>query len=178
MEKQKRLERINRWLSLLANLGVVLGLVILIFEVRQNASLTRLTLDIQKNDLLVALELHLSNPDSAAAWMKSIYFPEEMTDVDLRLVEGPLVSLMLQWDYLFQMESAGLLDRKRVELHIMNSAPFYFGSRFGQQWWSRNGTGWQGTNMYAVAGPIIEGLDPRFMEKYFDSLRIEPAEGP
>ena len=52
-----RAERLSRWLTLGANLGVLVGLVILIVEVHQNASLTRLSIEISKNALRVDIEL-------------------------------------------------------------------------------------------------------------------------
>jgi hypothetical protein len=45
-------DRFGRWLTLGANVGVVLGLVLLIVEVRQNASLTRTAMELQKTTRL------------------------------------------------------------------------------------------------------------------------------
>ena len=50
---RSRTERLNQWLALAANLGVLLGLIVLIIEVRQNAALTRAAMDQQKNDLIM-----------------------------------------------------------------------------------------------------------------------------
>lgn len=52
-------DHLNRWLTLGANLGVVLGLIILIVEVRQNAALTRAEMESGKNE-------DLRNHDRAA----------------------------------------------------------------------------------------------------------------
>lgn len=52
MADSKKIHRFGRWLTLGANVGVVLGLVLLIVEVRQNASLTRTAMELQKNDAL------------------------------------------------------------------------------------------------------------------------------
>ena len=61
-------DRLGRWLTLGANLGVVLGLIILIVEVRQNADLTRAQMESGKNDLLAQIELSLATPEAGAAW--------------------------------------------------------------------------------------------------------------
>lgn len=164
-------DKINKWLTLGANIGVVLGLIVLIVEIRQNASLTRMSMHAAKNSLLANIELSLSEPMRATIWVKSYMAPEEMTDVDLRVVESYLVALMLQWDYMFQMEDAGLIPRADVENHIRNTAPFYFGSRFAKRWFEREIDAWQGTEMEAVAGPIIRAVDDDFLRHRTETQR-------
>jgi hypothetical protein len=166
-----RFNTVNRALTLGANIGVVLGLIILIAQLRQNAALTRLSMEASKDNLLATIELNLASADKAAAWVKSYQAPDEMTDVEIRMVESHLVALMLQWDYLFQMEARGLIPRAEVENHVRNTAPFYFGSRFGKAWFRGEAPGWQGTRMMAVAGPIVSGLPDDFMKTHYASLR-------
>lgn len=52
-----KFEQINKWLTLAANIGVVVGLVILILEMRQNAALSRTAIEVDKNALLAQIEL-------------------------------------------------------------------------------------------------------------------------
>ena len=132
--------------------------------------------------LLATIELNLASPDKAAAWVKSYQSPGEMTDLEIRMVESHLVALMLQWDYLFQMEARGLIPRAEVENHVRNTAPYYFGSRFGKAWFRGEAPGWQGTRMMEVAGPIVSGLPDDFMKTHYASLRAgalpPPLSGP
>ncbi|CAN0591714.1 unnamed protein product, partial [Ectocarpus sp. 12 AP-2014] len=95
----------NHWISLAANVGVVIGLFILIFEVRQNAALTRLSLDSELSTAHSNIELRLSDPDIAEAWMKAIYAEEELSETDLRVVDGIFVSVTLLWDRLLTLRS-------------------------------------------------------------------------
>lgn len=168
-------DHLNRLLTLGANLCVVLGLVILIMEVRQNAELTRTAMEIGTNDALTQIELSLANPDTSAAWVKSIRDPESMSDVEVRMVESHLVAVMLQWDHLFNMEKIGLVSRADARRHIQNVAPYYFGSRHGKNWWRWQQAGWQGTPMMEVAGPIVEALDQDFMLRYLEGTRLGAA---
>ncbi len=165
-------DRVNKWLTLGANIGVVLGLIILIIEVRQNAALTRTALESAKNDQLANIELSIASPAVAAAWTKSIRAPGTMTDADIRMVESHLVAVMLQWDNLFQMEESGLASRARTMRHIQNSAPYYFGSPYAKNWWNLQALGWENTPMVEVAGPVIEALDSDFLLNYLESSRL------
>jgi quercetin dioxygenase-like cupin family protein len=173
MTKRIKVERLNHWLTLGANIGVVLGLVILIIEVRQNANLTRAALEAGKNNRLAAIELNISSPAMSAVWIKSLRSPEKMNDVEIRMVEASLVSLMLQWDNMFKMQDSHLVSQAKVEQHIRNSAPFYFGSTFAKHWWQYEKRGWEGTQMFAIANPIIEAIDERFLVKRLDELHID-----
>jgi quercetin dioxygenase-like cupin family protein len=164
-------ERANRWLTLGANIGVVLGLIILIVEVRQNAAMTRLAQETGRADMFAQIELSLATPAASAAWMKAIHTPETLTDSELRMAETQLVGIMQQWTTLFSMEQEGLVERARVRIHIENTAPFYFGSAFAKRWWEREEIGWTGTSMYEVADPIIKAIDPDFLVETYAFIR-------
>ena len=167
-----RLDLATRWLALVANVGVILGLVLVIVEVRQNAELTRTQMEQRKNDFLAEIEFSLGSRESAEVWVKAIRTPEILTDAEMKMVEARLLSVMLQWDHLFQMERGGLVTREHVRQHIANSAPYYFGSRFGKRWWRLQMPGWQGTSMSELAGPIVEGLDDKFLADLFNKMRV------
>ena len=167
-----RIDLATRWLALAANVGVILGLVLVIVEVRQNAELTRTQMEQRKNDFLSEIEFSLGSRESAEVWVKAIRAPESLTDAEMKMVEARLLSLMLQWDHLFQMERSALATREHVRQHIANSAPYYFGSRFGKRWWRLQMPGWQGTSMIEVAGPIVEGVDDKFLADLFNKMRV------
>lgn len=164
-------ERVNRWLTLAANLGVLLGLIVLIIEVRQNASMSRLSHETAAANMLAQIELSLATPAASDAWMKAIHAPEDLTHGELRMAETQLVGIMQQWDTLFSMEKEGLVDRARIKMHIQNTAPFYFGSRFAKRWWEREEIGWSGTPMFEVANPIVTAVDPNFLVETYAFVR-------
>lgn len=173
-----RLDRLNRWLTLGANIGVVLGLIILIVEVRQNAALSRATMEQQKNNVLAEIEFNIARPEISEIWIKSIRHPEDLTDAEIRTMDGILVALMLQWEHRFQMETAGLARREEARQHVINAAPYYFGSRFAKNWWSFQANGWEGTPMMEVAGPIVEATDENFLANYLDNMKLSAPEAP
>lgn len=172
---RSRTERLNQWLTLAANLGVLLGLIVLIIEVRQNAALTRAAMDQQKNDFLAQIEFNIARPEMSAIWVKAIRAPEALSDTETQAVGSVLVAIMLQWDQMFMMRDAGLISDERVRQHIANTAPFYFGSRYAKHWWALQAPGWEGTAMQRDAAPIIAALDEDFLAGYMDALKV-PAE--
>lgn len=167
----------GKWLTLAANLGVLLGLVVLIFEVRQNAALSRLTVEVNRAETAVTIEMGLTDTDVAEAWMVSVLAPETLTDAQLRMAETQLVMVMQQWDMLLSLETEGLTTLERVERNIRNQAPFIFGSAFGKHWWTLEAVGWQGTPMFEIAGPIIAEVDPNFLKTRYANLRAPFVDG-
>lgn len=173
--KVSRLDKINKWIALGANVGVLIGLVLVFLEMRQNSDLTRIGMEQRKNDLLAQIELSLSRPEMSEIWVKSVRTPEALTDAEIRMVESHLVSVMLQWDHMLQMDANGLISRENTRSHITSTSPFYFGSRFAKNWWKHEQQGWKGTRMFEIAGPVIDGLDENFIAKRLDATRIQPA---
>ena len=57
-------EKLNSWLTLLANIGVVIGLVLLIIEIRQNTEVARSTAELEVSNLQTEFFMRLAgNPD-------------------------------------------------------------------------------------------------------------------
>lgn len=140
-----------------ANVGVVLRLIMLFMEVRQNAEPARTQIEQRKNDFLAEIEFTPAQPEIAASWVKSIRTPETLSDAEIRTIESRLVALILQWDHLCQMERSGLATRDHVHQPIQNTAPHYFGSRFGKNWRNLALDSWGGTPMEVVASPHRQG---------------------
>ncbi len=60
---ERHIDRSSRWLTLGANIGVVLGLIVLVVEIRQNAAMTRLSAEGEMNRLMSNVEMHLGVAD-------------------------------------------------------------------------------------------------------------------
>lgn len=63
-----RIDRGNHWLAVAANIGVVLGLIMLIVEVRQNAALTALQLTAERHASEEGAEAMLVGGNGAEVW--------------------------------------------------------------------------------------------------------------
>lgn len=168
-----KVDRWGRWLTLAANMGVLLGLFVLIMEVQQNAALTRASMEQDKNNFLAQIELNLAKPEMTEVWMKSINAPDSLSDIEIKMLEAHLVSFMLQSDHRLQMYRSGLIPLAEAREDLSNTMPFYFGSRFGKNFWALQAPGWQGSKMIELGQPIIDGLDDNFMRDYYAQLRIE-----
>ena len=63
-------DKLNRWLTLVANLGVIVGIIFLIVEIRQNTTISRSQTRSQQTMSVLTLHQFESNPDLLAAYEK------------------------------------------------------------------------------------------------------------
>ena len=123
------LSKTNNWLQIVANLGIVLGLLLVGVQLKQNSDLLRVQLLYEESDRAMGLEALLVGEDGAKVWAKSIEDPENLTLAEQRIMEA------LLWSYAEQLRSVrllaelGMLDTTDWRIRVQNEAAFFFGSR-------------------------------------------------
>ena len=129
------LSKTNNWLQIVANLGIVVGLLLVGVQLKQNSDLLRTQLLYEESDRAMQLEALLVGEDGAKVWAKAMEDPENLTLAEQRIMEA------LLWSYTEQLRSVrllaelGLLDNTDWRLRVQNEAGFFYGSRYGSAWW-------------------------------------------
>ena len=59
-------QKLNNWLSVIANFGVLIGILILVVEIGQNSELMRVQIEQQRSDAYVAWQREIASGDHAA----------------------------------------------------------------------------------------------------------------
>ena len=104
------LDRVNRWLTLAANAGVMAGIVFLAFELRQNTVATQLEAASNFQDSFSELDLFIvGNPEFAELLRKGREGEEISPTEELRLwvFYG---NVLRQWQFNYFQYKAGALD--------------------------------------------------------------------
>jgi hypothetical protein len=127
------MEALNRWFTLLANIGVLAGILFLALEISQNTSMMRA--DSYQNRSDSYRELWMSVPESellATALAKIDYFsvdcaPEPysvstLTDTEVVAIHSFLRSLYVRLDNLRFQYTNGVLDRAFYETNGLRGA--------------------------------------------------------
>lgn len=65
-------ERLNKWIAPLANIGVLLGLAVLIFEIRQNNELTMAQIEQSRSESFVQFQGEIASSDHVAPTLAKI----------------------------------------------------------------------------------------------------------
>ena len=117
-------DRVNRWLTLVANIGVAIGLVLLIFEFRESRNLAETEAAVRRLDQIQIAQLELATseflvPIRVKARSEGV---ESLTDVELQrlqLWEGT-VRLRMRSQYIEYVR--GYLDQDTANRMIQSAA--------------------------------------------------------
>lgn len=81
-------DRLNRWLTLGANVGVLIGLAILIIELRQSSSIAAAQFYLDQVKLNETAEISMLGEDPAAVWERSVFEPASLSPADVRVMDA------------------------------------------------------------------------------------------
>lgn len=76
-------EKVNSWLSLAANIGVVIGLVLLIIEIGQNTDMMRAQINQSRTDTALFQQYSMSDTDYMAPIIVKTMKGEPLTDEEM-----------------------------------------------------------------------------------------------
>jgi len=108
------IDSLNRWLSLVANIGVVLGIIFLALELRQNNELQQA--EARYNRLETRKEGNyelLRNRDLTAA-LEKLQNGEVLSFTEDTIVQRFRTITILNWQYAYQEYSSGLIPNADV----------------------------------------------------------------
>ena len=129
-------DNMSKWLTLLANVGVVIGLALLIFEIRQNSELVRAQIHQSRSDAWVATRQDFADSEFllpanekflAAGGLKDPSALGALDPIEARRVFRYMQSRAGDYDNLYYQYRQGYLDeefyRTRIEVSIKMLAP-------------------------------------------------------
>ena len=103
-------DRVNQWLSLVANLGVVAGFVMVAFQLQQNTEAVRLQADAVTSGANVAAESAFMGENVAEAYAIAWQSPEQLTDAQMLQISGYLNTSLASIQYSYLQYVRGLLS--------------------------------------------------------------------
>ena len=131
-------DRVNRWLTLGANIGVLVGIILLLVELKQNRDLTRAQIHQDRSDAWVASRFSRADSEYVSPIMAKIYaagYPENMkamdglTPVEMSRIHDLFGAFAGDYDNLYFQYQRGYLDeefyRQRIEPSIRSMAPWF-----------------------------------------------------
>ena len=135
----QRLDRASSWLSLVASLAILVGLILVAIELNQNTEHLRLQLLDQSAARETESNLALLGENPTAAIEKSVREPENLTYAEFRIVDAYLISVLSGWEDRFFLYEAGLVDASDWKQKVDEEIDWYFGNRFAKNWWRETG---------------------------------------
>ena len=162
------LDKLNQWLLLISQLGILMGLILVGFQIQQTTELAKVQLfsDITSSRIEMAGATLGENP--APIFAKSLTDPDALTMAELYVMDAHLIR------GLNEVRRAQVLKRVGLDIGITaheNLLAFYFGNEFAQKWWENFIK--EGEDMDDVLIQIdrlIRSMNTGFTTNVFESL--------
>lgn len=151
------LDSLNRWLSLMANIGVLIGILFLAIEFRQNSEYMALQLEFeQPTQKIFDINRDLQNPETARIVAKSIERPGELTFHEGLVASSFVLNMLNEWEDRYLIQKTGLKGEIHWQTHIEENIEWALGSQFAVEVYKSN----------------VEAFEDEFVE-YVDGLLPE-----
>ena len=128
-------DRLNRWLALGANIGVLVGLLLVLLQMNQNEELLRVQITNEFFESYIAADTTFAGENLPAIWQKSVEEPENLSIAEMRAMEAQTFSPLSRWVSLYRLAEAGIVDNSFWKSQVDMDVTFYFTSPYGRAWW-------------------------------------------
>lgn len=129
---------LGQTITILANLGVIAGIVALVIEIRQNSDHLALQLEFQATQKLFEINRDLQDPNRAEIFGKAITNPEELSFSEGLVATSIVINMVNEWEDRYWAERAGLTSQLDWRRHIRENIGWTLGSRFAVQTYKQN----------------------------------------
>jgi hypothetical protein len=123
-------------LQLSANVAILAGAALVIFQLRQNAELLELQILNQEADSYIAGDLAMIGENYADTWQKMIEEPENINLADMRAIDSHLWAHdIVRWRNLYDLHTSGLLDENAWKRLVGEDLEYELAHPYGRVWW-------------------------------------------
>ncbi len=135
-------DSVNKWLTLSANIGVVIGLILLLVELDQNSDLVRAQIHQARSDNHVSSRHALADSEfllpallkfESVGGFGNLAAIDQLTPIEAARIEAFLLARHQDYDNLFYQYQQGYLDEEFYQYRVVNSL------RIMAPWWQKLG---------------------------------------
>ncbi len=152
-------DKINRWLTLSANVGVIAGLILVAVQINQYTQITKAQIT---NDYYLAdmeLELAMMGDNPAGSWIKAVYTPNDLTNEDAAIVDRYFNYGLVQIQRMQKMNELGLAEDDWEDR--FDYLRWHLGNEVGRHWWAHIKEGYPEDFAQSIDKVLIAGNDTR-----------------
>ena len=134
-------DRLNRWFSVAANIGLLAGLLLVAVEINQSSELARMELINEGNVALNQVWATTMGENPAESVALSVENPEQMTYQDFVVVDTYLYTSMNLFYRNYELAREGIFDESDWQQPIDLYGTWFLGNPFGNAWWDESARG-------------------------------------
>jgi len=161
-DSQMKTEKINSWLSLGANIGVVVGLMLVAYQINQEAELAKVQLFSDVTTSMNEFNQALMGDDPLEIVAKSIENPHKLTLAEMQIMDAYLISAVNEIRRLELLRQSGL----DVEGSMAGIHAYYFGNDYARAWFQEYG----GEDNLPDMTKRISEADPEWVISFLDGV--------
>jgi hypothetical protein len=171
-------DRLNRWLTLVANVGVLAGLLLVAYEIRQSAGIATAQARLEYSAGWRSVDGSRQDRDFAAVIAKSIESPESLTLTERIQLDGFYIGIVDQ-AYSAYVAWIGGVRPNHYDSAIAAAVELNMGSPYAKAWWQANRASWDDEEFMTALDRAIEAEPADSLRRYYDGpldeLRAESA---
>jgi len=127
--------KVGDWLQIMANIGIVVGLLLVGVQMKQNSDLLKTQLLYEESQRAITLETLVVGENGADVWARSISGTSNMSLADQRVMEALLWSFVEQLRATRMLGELGLLDDDEWKARVVAESAFWLANDYGAAWW-------------------------------------------
>ncbi|MFT5843822.1 MAG: hypothetical protein ACI80L_002624 [Pseudohongiellaceae bacterium] len=105
-------DKLTRWLTLLANLAVLAGIILVAIQIQQNTDITKAQMANEYYLLDAQLELAMMGDSPAQSFQKAVYSPDELNEEDAVILDRYFNFAFVQLRRIRKMIELGVADEE------------------------------------------------------------------
>jgi len=133
-------DKLNRWFTMLVNLSVLAGIVLVAIQIQQNTDITKAQMANEYYLLDAQLELTMMGESPALSLEKAIYFPDELNQEDAVILDRYFNFGILQLQRIQKMIELGVADEELYQERA-GYLIWHLGNEAGRRWWNQYALG-------------------------------------
>ena len=133
-------DKLNRWFTMLVNLSVLAGIVLVAIQIQQNTDITKAQMANEYYLLDAQIELTMMGESPALSLEKAIYFPYELNQEDDVILDRYFNFGILQLQRIQKMIELGVADEELYQERA-GYLIWHLGNEAGRRWWNQYALG-------------------------------------
>jgi len=160
-------DKLNRWLTLVANVGVLAGLLLVAYEIRQSAGIATAQARLEYSAGWRSVDGSRQDRDFAAVVAKSIESPESLTLTERIQLDGFYIGIVDQ-AYSAYVAWIGRVRPNHYDSAIAAAVELNMGSAYAKAWWRANRGSWDDEAFMTAVDRAVEAEPADSLRRYYD----------
>ena len=171
--------RVGHWLTLAANLGVIVGIAFLILEIRQNSNIATAQVRFDYASGWRSIDEQRQDEEFAQVYAKSILSPDELSLREVIQLDGYYTGVTDQMLSAYTASRTGLRSGQ-FEYVARQVANGYFSNAYGQAWWQQSRVMWSNSDDFEfrrIMDKAIGATSQRGNQEFYEGMQRSLSRG-